>query len=617
MSYFRRLPRLLLTYSRTAGLAAALLAGLGLSPAQAQPLARDPVDALQQALRAPDTLKGRKEVLEKRAAAVRSIGDLARAMLLLDWRDESPDAELAAVDRTVREQMAKRFREAVGAIIDGNDPIAQMAVARGIGESAVAARNLGTRDLFARDLLAGFAPGLAKLSDSADASVQAAAARALGLIRPDPEVAVPALEKLLRTAPDVLPRRAAATALTNIIEILPRGERRPEKDAADRGGVDLLRSLLRRDVVDAGKLIVPAASVGLADSDAEVRQLSAEAITQTAGVLSEANLIPEPAAPELPVSGRELTPEERRSVESYRGQVEAEYKSLLPLLEVFGAAAPRLARVSASDPNPAVGVAALKALEEIGYARQRLNRRLLSVPEPPSPPPAPTGTEGSSFVRAEQKVSDNRDPLLPALRKALPDLAADLSAPNTWVRLAAVDALEMQGADAAPAAPALVRALEDRNRFVRWAAARVLGRMGPVAEVDAAVAGLARLLYDTDLNVRLAAELALERWGPRAAAAVPDLTHWVSHGDPEGREGAIRALERIGEAAQPAIPAIAAELGNADVRVRRAAAAVLGRFGPDARAAVPALRRALDDSDEEVRRRASEALLNILAPPKQ
>ena len=47
-----------------------------------------------------------------------------------------------------------------------------------------------------------------------------------------------------------------------------------------------------------------------------------------------------------------------------------------------------------------------------------------------------------------------------------------------------IDALEMLGDQALPAVPALTRALADPDLFVRWAAARTLGKMVPADFFD-------------------------------------------------------------------------------------------------------------------------------------
>src|SRR5262249_3700834 len=131
--------------------------------------------------------------------------------------------------------------------------------------------------------------------------------------------------------------------------------------------------------------------------------------------------------------------------------------------------------------------------------------------------------EGAAQLK-EKPISPGlpEDPLLEALRAALPALAAGVSDPDPRVRLASLDALEPMISEGRPAAPALVKALDDKNRFVRWAAARTLGRIGPVPGVDA-VTPLVRMLRDPDLDLARGAALALSRYGPAARAAVPAL----------------------------------------------------------------------------------------------
>jgi HEAT repeat protein len=201
------------------------------------------------------------------------------------------------------------------------------------------------------------------------------------------------------------------------------------------------------------------------------------------------------------------------------------------------------------------------------------------------------------------------------LRDVLPLLAADVANPDVQVRLGAIDAIESYGPAAVSAAPALIRALGDPDRFVRWSAGRTLGKMS-LAEPAAAVSGLACLLFDPDLDVRLAASTALDRYGPAAKDAVPDLIRSIRASDADMRIAAMRTLANIGTDAQPAVPALAAALSDADERVRQVAAEVLDRFGPLAISAAPALRAALDDANADVRKAASEALLSVLQAEK-
>ena len=63
---------------------------------------------------------------------------------------------------------------------------------------------------------------------------------------------------------------------------------------------------------------------------------------------------------------------------------------------------------------------------------------------------------------------------------------------------------------AAPALPALVTALRDSDRFIRWSAVRTLGKIGPSAGLPAQPE-LIRVLLDPDGDLREAAATALSR----------------------------------------------------------------------------------------------------------
>src|SRR5262249_24092444 len=159
------------------------------------------------------------------------------------------------------------------------------------------------------------------------------------------------------------------------------------------------------------------------------------------------------------------------------------------------------------------------------------------------------------------------DPLLKGLRSALPGLAAGLKDPDVRIRLASLDVLEEMGPGAASVASAVIDATREPNLFVRWAAARAVRQSGPV-HVGRNVIELARLISDTDLDVRATAARGLERYGPAAKAAVPALTRAVTVGDAEIRVGVLRALQAIGPDAQSAVPAISQALSHSDFRVR-------------------------------------------------
>jgi HEAT repeat protein len=208
------------------------------------------------------------------------------------------------------------------------------------------------------------------------------------------------------------------------------------------------------------------------------------------------------------------------------------------------------------------------------------------------------------------------DPLSLFLDKNLPQVTRLLADSDVAVRKRAIDFLENLEELAAPAVPALTGALADPNRFVRWAAARAIGAIGP-EKTTTAVPGLAKLLSDPDLTVRIAAANTLFAMGDDAKAAVPALVQGIGEGDVEGRLAAMQALYgMIPGLSKAAIPTLIQLLGNSEPRLRRAAALTLGRMGPVAAPALPALRTALGDDDADVRVNASDAILNIAPPPK-
>jgi HEAT repeat protein len=202
--------------------------------------------------------------------------------------------------------------------------------------------------------------------------------------------------------------------------------------------------------------------------------------------------------------------------------------------------------------------------------------------------PPRTG-DGAAAERSAQFYLE--DPLLGGLRQALPALAAAVQGdPDVRGRLAAIDVLEALGRQAAPAGPALLAALADRDRFVRWSAARALGKVRPT-NTATVVPALAHLLRDGDLNVGLAAVNALCAYGSEAKAALPSLSAAAQSPEPEMRLAVMRALESIGGDDAAALVVLGAALTDPDDRVREAAGELLEKAGPSRRQAADALLR--------------------------
>ena len=438
-------------------------------------------------------------------------------------------------------------------------------------------------------------------------------ARVLGMIDPEPKTAVPALERLLDRDPAL--RQAAAEGLLGMMRTL---RQLIKNDNDPTAQAKITKSpILEQPIeeIEVASTLVPAAVRGLVNDDFEVRRRCLEVI-EAAAVDLEAIIL------------KQLKPNEER-------------KELMPLVEALNKAAPAVGK-AASDRSgdssamraqaAAARLQAARTLEAIGITRQRLRGELPRLPRVPTAEATtnPLAVQALSLTAAAPlaPVDGKTDILAIGMQEALPELESAVSDPDPQVRLAALEAIETYGPKAVGAKAGLVRALRDSNRYVRWAATRILGKVDP-AEAKEAVPELARLLNDPDLrrrcelepdqDVRMNAAMTLERFGPAAAAAAPALTRSISEGDAEEREKVIYARAAVGQANQAVISALAGQLTHDDPRVRRAAADALGRFAPTAtigRDTKAALVKALDDEDAEVRRAAADALANTPSSQK-
>jgi HEAT repeat protein len=567
------------------------------------------VDALKEALAAPvlnpqdkEELEARRKTLQDRLNDLKGIRDLRLALSLREWRDEgdpqlrevaaavdralalggvlefvpfSPEEAVALlVDRSIHKELEARPTRVILDGLNSGDPTLEIAAATLLAE--IGTQLSGTRSR--RGFAAAFAPELAKTLHDHNPAVVEAAARALGQINPDPDIAGPALARVLASGRDG-ERQAAAEALADQIQFInrikpvvsPLSFTLGKKEATDEDRIRVAAS------------VVSAASRGLRDNNAIVRRLCAETVQRAAATLED--IIPYAGTGKIPadVSGLARSLADQCGTELAEGPLAADLK----------------------DPDVETRLASAHALNEIARALARSTRSGTA-----GPPPAEIKGKIGADLGASPAESLRR-----GLRSALPALSKSLHDPDVRVRLAVANVLDLMGQEAAPAAGALAEALKDRDIFVRWAAARALGNinLGNINPADgkAAVRNLGRLLFDRDLDPRLAAAATLEHYGKDAVAAVPLLARAVGFGDAEGRVAAIHALVAIGPDAKPAVPSLAQALSDPDDRVRQAAGEALGSLGPLAQSAEPALRRALNDPEGTVRRAASGALLNL------
>jgi HEAT repeat protein len=563
-------------YQRLAPVAAALLAVLcaGTS-SSAQPATADPVEALRQVLRGPGLDPAvREQDLQQAARALVTIADLRRALLLREWRDLDPEPQLAAADRAGRAAVTLEFQQAIRDILRTGDTASRLVVLRVLAEMTPTARTPGSRAGLTRD----FASDLVQLARQSDTALREAAARTLGEINPDAETAIPAFATLLGSQEDAL-RQAAADGLLAWVRIASQLATRPDNPTA----VEFTRAEFAKSALG----LLPLAGAALHDAQANVRRRGVQTIGRTADVFRKL------------AAGRRLPADAAAGTADDPNQAGRERAELAP---VAGALKDQVAALTHAlgDNDDRVRLLARRALEDV------IGLHLVLLD-------GASADRGTPFHLTQ--LPGRKDPLLQGLLATIQALTDGIRDPNVLVRRAAIDVIETLGPDGAPAAEALISALTDCDEFVRWAATRTLVKLAPV-EAERAVPALARLLTDSDVDLRLTAAGGLARYGAAAKLAIPDLTEAVRANDHDVRTAAATTLGTLaGPDLKPAISTLAAAVAaDPNARVRQAAAETLGRCGPVALEAVGALRQALGDPIEEVRAAAGDALLRVLQP---
>jgi len=540
--------------------------------------------------------------------------------------------------------------EALGKL---GDPKAVPALIKALGDSSEDVRRAAAAALVKIGTPA--VPALIKALGDSDRDVRRAVAEALGAIS-DPQ-AVPALIQALGDSySDV--RRAAAAALgklgdpqavpalsvwvhagedaaRNALQTLGR----PALDltqavaqvAAQGAWGVLIRALpnekVREAVVGLGTPTVPALIQALEDSDGGVRRAAAEAL----GKLGDSQAVPalsvcahageESArkalqtlghpAPDLPQAVAQLAAKGAWGVliralpnEKVREIVMGFGVSAVPaLIQALGSRSDRVRRVACEALGAIGDPQAVPALSVCAHAGEESARKALQTLGHPAPD--------------------------------LPQAVAQLAAKGAWgVLIRALPNEKVREAVVGlgtPAVPALIQALRDWDRGVRWAAAEALVKIGTPA-----VPALIQALGSRSDRVRRAAAAALGKLGD--PQAVPALSVWAHAGENAARKALqtlghpaldlpqavsqvaaqgvwgvlIRALPNtkvcrvIVQLGTPAVPKLTQAIGDSDGDVRRAGCEVLGAIGdPEA---VPALIQALRDSNAVVRESAGWGL---------
>jgi HEAT repeat protein len=393
----------------------------------------------------------RQRAIQQCLSQVRSFADLQGAVALVTRREFDPDEQRAAIERADQSTVREWFDAAVRHFLRQGDVLHTLEMlSRLAGMERAAAAPL--------TMVSDLAPDLADLALRGPPPFRGPAAHTLAQIEPPMPVAVPALSELLRTE-DAQLRFAAADSFALLLQ--------NSLQKAGRAGA-VLQPAPCRELVLTASTIVPAVRAGLEDVRPEVRRRCLETIGLACAALAQ--LLDAPSA-------------EGASV---RRTPQAEAEELRPLLLALRDQGPMLTRCL-HDNDPQMRILTHKALEDLGTARGRWLARC-----------------------AAQAQGMEETLLAELLAGAMPGLAEELTHPDVRVRRSALDVLETSGSLALPALPALTRALNDSDRFVRWSAVRTVGKLGPSAAPQT-VPNLTRLLHDPDVELRKAAANALTR----------------------------------------------------------------------------------------------------------
>lgn len=589
-------------------LAAAALALLLASTVHAQPpVWVDPVEDLRNALpirleelnNPPDiVIQFRRDNLAKKVANLKNIGELRRALALDEWKIDAQrisNDRVRKIDLEMRQRVGERLVSAIRAAVKSSDANTRLSIANLIAEMGPTIPALDPLDRF------GFSRGLTtevvQLSQDPDLGVRQEAIRALGNINPDPQIAVKAIMSVFENDAAVGPRRLAADSLGQMIRVIAHLQK--------RGRTAVGVEATREDVVLVSREIFLGAAPGARDADAEVRSLSLAAVQIASQTL--ADNVPDPyLRRDFPPEGRKLTEGERKDIFARYAEVRANAESVRPMFLALKQTMPNIGKL-VEDPEPRVRLMAIQTLENIGNARNRLKRRLGSLPviEPED--------GGAKFDPVA--LLRELDPLEAFLKSELQAVPKLLGESDIRTRRGVVEFMQTLEGDALPIARALETALSDSDRIVRAEAAKAAGLL-PAPKAEFLVPALGRLLLDSDLQVRTLAAGSLEAMGPYAKEAVPAMAQALGRGDVDGQLAVMFALSRVPpDVAKTAVPHLAALLNNNDPRLLRAAAESLGRIGPPAQLAIPGLRRLLGNEEADVRIAASEAILSINSTP--
>jgi HEAT repeat protein len=435
-------------------------------------------------------------------------------------------------------------------------------------------------------------PLLSLLQESKDVRLRVQVINALGGMRQEERLVVPALAKrFVSREASSAEKRAVTMALTRF------GPAAREALPVLRAALDDRDVLMRLDAAAAVVKIDPQDAQAVPVIVAAMRQGDERQRLQAANLLSQIGPAAKAAVKEL---GEALA-------DSNTGIAQQAAAALSNLRTEAKPVEPALVKAT-NHPNRTVREQALRALVNLQPTEKEAVDRLLVLLTDPDPRIRMLANEALTASRAKEggaktqyrhlltledrlrrkeafKLARDQLHIQPEIVEVLVEL---LNHESTDIRQ---DAARLLGTASRSTSrldlvPRLKVALDDPDETVRiWVA---IGLKESAAKGEALPVLLIGLRHK-DAEVRYAVRMALQTYGPAAKAALPIYLEWLKAVDTtENWQGAI-GISQLGKEAQSALPALTEALVKKP-STRRYLLPLVGFFGPDAKPALPPVR---------------------------
>ena len=544
-----------------------------------------------------------------------ALGDLSKIILMQDWQYIEGNKRIADINGEVRTAVIQKFKtNGLQLLKEGKDDakidlailIGETASANLVDETSESLDQIAQRSRFLRAELSTLSPQLALLTKSKNPKVVIASVMALGKIESKSDLFAASISDLMEINPanTLAIRRAAAvslkTRLATVSQLL-----KQIRVVRERDNLDLVNDLLTTS-----KLCFPLGVRALKDKDFIVREQGTLACKQATSTLADVDYI-------IPIREAEMTMLERPDIIAQRTKSFREGLAFeLPLINSFRDNMRELTDHATNfEADILVRIASLDVVEDLVVIRKKLiefesvlNKLDTLAGNVPNPKP--------------KLITHDIFPDGNEFKEVVQDLIMVLSDTNLRIRLNGLDIVE--GFLSMPDITARITneqelflfrklasvATTDSNLMVKYAAVRAIGRSAPLMP-EIAVPVLAKCLLEEDLDIRIEAAKALNKYGKEGAKAIPSLEKMIAHGDSDSRIAMMNAVVSLGTDGSPTLGAVAKNLQSNEPKVRIKAAETLGRFGKLAEAQIPTLQKSLRDEDSNVRNAVSSALLKI------